>query len=232
MKQEQKNKGGKMEKYFINELKKEDAWRLFKIIGDFVDGFEVMPEFIPAVTFYGSARVKEGNKYYEAARELAKKLVAKGFSIITGGGPGIMEAGNRGAKEAGGKSVGLNITLPMEQVPNPYATVTLNFRYFFARKVMFNKYATAYVLFPGGYGTLDEMTETLVLIQTKKLKPFPVILYGSEYWNGLVQWIKDILLPNGFISPEDFSLFQVVDDLDEIVQIIVNFYSQQYEYEI
>ncbi|WP_293444477.1 TIGR00730 family Rossman fold protein [Persephonella sp.] len=221
-----------MEKYFINELKKEDAWRLFRIIGDFVDGFEVMPEFIPAVTFYGSARVKEGNKYYEAARELAKKLVAKGFSIITGGGPGIMEAGNRGAKEAGGRSVGLNITLPMEQVPNPYATVTLNFRYFFARKVMFNKYATAYVLFPGGYGTLDEMTETLVLIQTKKLKPFPVILYGSEYWNGLVQWIKDVLLTNGFISPEDFSLFQVVDDLDEIVQIIVNFYSQQYEYEI
>ena len=221
-----------MEKYFINELKKEDAWRLFRIIGDFVDGFEVMPEFIPAVTFYGSARVKEGNKYYEAARELAKKLVAKGFSIITGGGPGIMEAGNRGAKEAGGRSVGLNITLPMEQVPNPYATVTLNFRYFFARKVMFNKYATAYVLFPGGYGTLDEMTETLVLIQTKKLKPFPVILYGSEYWNGLVQWIKDVLLPNGFISPEDFSLFQVVDDLDEIVQIIENFYSQQYEYEI
>ncbi len=221
-----------MEKYFINELKKEDAWRLFRIIGDFVDGFEVMPEFIPAVTFYGSARVKEGNKYYEAARELAKKLVAKGFSIITGGGPGIMEAGNRGAKEAGGRSVGLNITLPMEQVPNPYATVTINFRYFFARKVMFNKYATAYVLFPGGYGTLDEMTETLVLIQTKKLKPFPVILYGSEYWNGLVQWIKDVLLPNGFISPEDFSLFQVVDDLDEIVQIIENFYSQQYEYEI
>jgi uncharacterized protein (TIGR00730 family) len=221
-----------MEKYLINELKKEDSWRLFKIIGDFVDGFEVLPEFMPAVTFYGSARVKEGNKYYEAARELAKKLVAKGFSIITGGGPGIMEAGNRGAKEAGGRSVGLNITLPMEQVPNPYATVTLNFRYFFARKVMFNKYATAYVLFPGGYGTLDEMTETLVLIQTKKLKPFPVILYGSEYWNGLVQWIKDVLLPNGFISPEDFSLFQIVDDLDEIVEIIVNFYTQHYEYEI
>ncbi|WP_457626174.1 LOG family protein [Persephonella sp.] len=221
-----------MEKYLINELKKEDSWRLFKIIGDFVDGFEVLPEFMPAVTFYGSARVKEGNKYYEAARELAKKLVAKGFSIITGGGPGIMEAGNRGAKEAGGRSVGLNITLPMEQVPNPYATVTLNFRYFFARKVMFNKYATAYVLFPGGYGTLDEMTETLVLIQTKKLKPFPVILYGSEYWNGLMQWIKDVLLPNGFISPEDFSLFQIVDDLDEIVEIIVNFYTQHYEYEI
>ncbi|WP_456382768.1 LOG family protein [Persephonella sp.] len=221
-----------MEKYFINELKKEDAWRLFKIIGDFVDGFEVLPEFIPAVTFYGSARVKEGNKYYEAARELAKKLVAKGFSIITGGGPGIMEAGNRGAKEAGGRSVGLNITLPMEQVPNPYATVTLNFRYFFARKVMFNKYATAYVLFPGGYGTLDELTETLVLIQTKKLKPFPVIMYGSEYWNGLVEWIKNTVLAGKYISPEDFELFQVVDDLDEIVEIIVNFYSQHYEYEI
>ncbi|WP_457628391.1 LOG family protein [Persephonella sp.] len=221
-----------MEKYFINELKKEDAWRLFKIIGDFVDGFEVLPEFIPAVTFYGSARVKEGNKYYEAARELAKKLVAKGFSIITGGGPGIMEAGNRGAKEAGGRSVGLNITLPMEQVPNPYATVTLNFRYFFARKVMFNKYATAYVLFPGGYGTLDELTETLVLIQTKKLKPFPVIMYGSEYWNGLVEWIKNTVLAGKYISPEDFELFQVVDELDEIVEIIVNFYSQHYEYEI
>ncbi|MBK3331838.1 TIGR00730 family Rossman fold protein [Persephonella atlantica] len=221
-----------MEKYFINELKKEDAWRLFRIIGDFVDGFEVMPEFIPAVTFYGSARVKEGNKYYEAARKLAKKLVEKGFSIITGGGPGIMEAGNRGAKEAGGKSVGLNITLPMEQVPNKYATVTVNFRYFFARKVMFNKYATAYVLFPGGYGTLDELTETLVLIQTKKLKPFPVILYGSEYWNGLVSWIKETVLTGEYISPEDFSLFQVVDDLDEIVEIIVNFYSQHYEYEI
>ncbi len=221
-----------MEKYFINELKKEDAWRLFKIIGDFVDGFEVLPEFIPAVTFYGSARVKEGDKYYEAARKLAKKLVEKGFSIITGGGPGIMEAGNRGAKEAGGKSVGLNITLPMEQVPNKYATVTVNFRYFFARKVMFNKYATAYVLFPGGYGTLDELTETLVLIQTKKLKPFPVILYGSEYWNGLVSWIKETVLTGEYISLEDFSLFQVVDDLDEIVEIIVNFYSQHHEYEI
>ncbi|WP_457622411.1 LOG family protein [Persephonella sp.] len=221
-----------MEKYLINELRKEEAWRLFKIIGDFVDGFEVMPQFIPAVTFYGSARVKEGDKYYEAARELAKKLVSKGFSIITGGGPGIMEAGNRGAKEGGGKSVGLNINLPLEQEPNPYATVTINFRYFFARKVMFNKYATAYVLFPGGYGTLDELTETLVLIQTKKVKPFPVILYGSEYWNGLVEWIKNVVLENGYIDSEDFNLFQISDDLDQIVDIIVSFYAQQYEYEI
>ncbi|WP_457644617.1 LOG family protein [Persephonella sp.] len=221
-----------MEKYLINELRKEEAWRLFKIIGDFVDGFEVMPQFIPAVTFYGSARVKEGDKYYEAARELAKKLVSRGFSIITGGGPGIMEAGNRGAKEGGGKSVGLNINLPLEQEPNPYATVTINFRYFFARKVMFNKYATAYVLFPGGYGTLDELTETLVLIQTKKVKPFPVILYGSEYWNGLVEWIKNVVLENGYIDSEDFNLFQISDDLDQIVDIIVSFYAQQYEYEI
>ncbi|WP_456400195.1 LOG family protein [Persephonella sp.] len=221
-----------MEKYLINELRKEEAWRLFKIIGDFVDGFEIMPEFIPAVTFYGSARVKEGDKYYEAARELAKKLVDKGFSIITGGGPGIMEAGNRGAKEGGGKSVGLNINLPMEQHPNKYATVTINFRYFFARKVMFNKYATAYVLFPGGYGTLDELTETLVLIQTKKLKPFPIILYGSEFWEGLVKWIEEVVLKNKFIAEEDFKLFTISDNLDEIVDIIVNFYTQHYEYEI
>ncbi len=209
-----------MEKYQINELKKEDAWRLFRIIDDFVDGFDVLPEFIPAVTFYGSARVKEGNKYYEAARELAKKLVKQGFSIITGGGPGIMEAGNRGAKEGGGKSVGLNIHLPFEQIPNPYATVTLNFKYFFARKVMFNKYAMAYVLFPGGYGTLDELTETLVLIQTRKVRQFPVIMYGSEYWNGLIDWLKNVVLENKYISPEDFELFTVMDDLDEIVEYI------------
>ena len=210
--------------FLINELRKEDAWRLFKIIGDFVDGFEVLPEFIPAVVFYGSARVKEGNKYYEAARELAKKLVKKGFSIITGGGPGIMEAGNRGAKEGGGKSIGLNISLPMEQKPNPYATTVLNFRYFFVRKTMFNKYASAYVLFPGGYGTLDELTETLVLIQTKKLKPFPILLYGSEYWNGLVNWIKDTVLEGGYIDKEDFELFKISDDLDEIVKIIEDSY--------
>jgi uncharacterized protein (TIGR00730 family) len=208
--------------YLINELRKEDAWRLFKIIGDFVDGFEVLPEFLPAVTFYGSARVKEGDKYYEAARELARKLVKHGFSIITGGGPGIMEAGNRGAKEGGGRSIGLNISLPMEQKPNPYATVSLNFRYFFVRKTMFNKYASAYVLFPGGYGTLDEFTETLVLIQTKKLKPFPIILYGSEFWEGFVKWIKEVVLDKyHFIDEKDFELFQISDDIDEIVDIII-----------
>ena len=210
-----------LDDFLINELRKEDAWRLFKIIGDFVDGFEVLPQFIPAVVFYGSARVKEGNKYYEVARELANRLVKKGFSIITGGGPGIMEAGNRGAMEGGGKSIGLNISIPMEQKPNPYATTILNFRYFFVRKTMFNKYASAYVLFPGGYGTLDELTETLVLIQTKKLKPFPIILYGSEFWNGFVSWIKETLLEkNKYIDERDFELLSLTDDLEEIVNII------------
>ncbi len=207
--------------FLINELRKEDAWRLFKIIGDFVDGFEVLPNFIPAVVFFGSARVKEGDKYYEAARELAKRLVKKGFSIITGGGPGIMEAGNRGAKEGGGQSIGLNISLPMEQKPNPYATTTLNFRYFFVRKTMFNKYASAYVLFPGGYGTLDELTETLVLIQTKKLRPFPIILYGSEYWNGLIDWIEREVLSRNYVDKDDLKLLNVSDNLDEIVSIIL-----------
>ncbi|RUM58344.1 MAG: TIGR00730 family Rossman fold protein [Persephonella sp.] len=210
-----------LDDFLINELRKEDAWRLFKIIGDFVDGFEVLPQFIPAVVFYGSARVKEGDKYYEVARELANRLVKKGFSIITGGGPGIMEAGNRGAMEGGGKSIGLNISIPMEQKPNPYATTILNFRYFFVRKTMFNKYASAYVLFPGGYGTLDELTETLVLIQTKKLKPFPIILYGSEFWNGFVSWIKETLLEkNKYIDERDFELLSLTDDLEEIVNII------------
>ncbi len=223
-----------IEKYQINELKKEEAWRLFRIIGDFVDGFDIMPKYIPAVTIFGSARVKEGDKYYEAARQLAYKLAKEGFSIVTGGGPGIMEAGNRGAYEAGGNSIGLNIALPLEQVPNKYAKVQLNFHYFFARKVMLVKYATAYILFPGGYGTLDELTEVLVLIQTKKLKRFPVFLYGSEYWNGLVEWIRNSVLENHYISPEDFELFKVMDDLDEIVNEVKSFYVQHAEdiYEI
>jgi len=217
------------EKYQINELKKEDSWRLFRIIGDFVDGFDVMPKYVPAVTIFGSARVKEGDKYYEAARKLAYKLAKEGFSVVTGGGPGIMEAGNRGAFEAGGNSIGLNIALPREQIPNKYTNVQLNFHYFFSRKVMLIKYATAYVLFPGGYGTLDELTEVLVLIQTQKLRPFPVFLYGSEFWNGLVEWIKDKVLAEGYIDREDFKLFKVMDDLDEIVSEIKTFYTKSFE---
>ena len=213
-----------MNSYIINEMKKEESWRLFKIIGDFIDGFEVMPTYLPSVTIFGSARVEEGNKYYEAARELAFKLSKKGFSIVTGGGPGIMEAANRGAFEADGNSIGLNIKLPKEQKPNKYLTETLNFNYFFARKVMLVKYATAFVLFPGGFGTLDEITETLTLIQTKKLKPFPVILYGNEYWNGFVQWLNDVVVKDGYIDKEDTELFKQMDDIDEIVDYIDQWY--------
>jgi uncharacterized protein (TIGR00730 family) len=213
-----------MNSYIINEMKKEESWRLFKIIGDFIDGFEVMPNYLPSVTIFGSARVEEGNKYYEAARELAFKLSKKGFSIVTGGGPGIMEAANRGAFEAGGNSIGLNIKLPKEQKPNKYLTEILNFNYFFARKVMLVKYATAFVLFPGGFGTLDELTETLTLIQTKKLKPFPVILYGNEYWNGFVQWLNDVVVKDGYIDKEDTELFKQMDNIDEIVDYIDQWY--------
>jgi uncharacterized protein (TIGR00730 family) len=213
-----------MNSYIVNELKKEEAWRLFKIIGDFIDGFEVMPEFSPSVTVFGSARVKEGNKYYEAARELGYKLAKKGFTIVTGGGPGIMEAANRGAFEAGGNSIGLNIKLPKEQKPNPYTNVTLNFNYFFARKVMLVKYATAFVLFPGGYGTLDELFETLTLIQTKKLKPFPLILYNKEHWDGLLNWLKTNVVSNEYIDEEDLNIFKIINSIDEIVETIESFY--------
>jgi len=213
-----------MNSYIINEMKKEESWRLFKIIGDFIDGFEVMPNFLPSVTIFGSARVEEGNKYYEAARELAFKLSKKGFSIVTGGGPGIMEAANRGAFEAGGNSIGLNIKLPKEQKPNKFLTEILNFNYFFARKVMLVKYATAFVLFPGGFGTLDEITEMLILIQTKKLKSFPVILYGNEYWNGFVQWLNDVVVKDGYIDKEDAKLFKQMDNIDEIVDYINQWY--------
>ena len=213
-----------MNNYIINELKKEESWRLFKIIGDFIDGFEIMPNYLPSVTIFGSARVEEGNKYYEAARELAYKLSKKGFSIVTGGGPGIMEAANRGAFEAGGNSIGLNIKLPKEQKPNKYLTEILNFNYFFARKVMLVKYATAFVLFPGGFGTLDELSETLTLIQTKKLKPFPVILYGKEYWDGFVNWLKNVVVENGFIEDHDLNLFLQIDSIDEIVDYIDQWY--------
>ncbi|WP_297889000.1 TIGR00730 family Rossman fold protein [Sulfurihydrogenibium sp.] len=213
-----------MNSYIINELKKEESWRLFRIIGDFIDGFEIMPDYIPSVTVFGSARVKEGDKYYDAARELGYKLAKKGFTIVTGGGPGIMEAANRGAFEAGGNSIGLNIKLPKEQKPNPYLNITLNFNYFFARKVMLVKYATAFVLFPGGYGTLDEMFETLTLIQTKKLKPFPLILFGEEHWKGLINWLKESVINKNYIDEEDLNIFKVLDNIDDVVDYIDSWY--------
>lgn len=215
-----------MNSYIINELRKEESWRLFRIIGDFIDGFEVMPEFQPSVTIFGSARAREGELYYEKARELGRMLADKGFTVVTGGGPGIMEAANRGAFEAGGISIGLNIKLPKEQKPNPYLTHTLNFNYFFARKVMLVKYATAFVLFPGGYGTLDELFETLTLIQTQKLKPFPVIMFGKEYWEGLRRWLVETVVENGYIDREDLLIFSITDDINHIVEIIEKFYIQ------
>ncbi|MEW6408848.1 MAG: TIGR00730 family Rossman fold protein, partial [Nitrospirota bacterium] len=182
--------------YDINELSKEESWRMFRIIGEFVEGFDALSKVTPAVTIFGSSRVVEGDTVYDAARKIARDLACKGFTIISGGGPGVMEAASRGASEAGGKSVGLNIALSMEQVPNPYNSITLNFHYFFVRKVMLVKYATAFVLLPGGYGTLDEFFETITLIQTKKIKPFPVILVGKSYWRELVDWMKTQTVDN------------------------------------
>jgi hypothetical protein len=202
-------------------LKPGETWRVFRIMGEFVEGFEGLEGVEPAVSIFGSARMKEGQPYYEMTREVARKLAQSGFSIITGGGPGLMEAGNRGAQEGGGRSVGLNIFLPSEQVPNEYADTMINFRYFFVRKVMFVKYATAFVIMPGGFGTMDEFFESMTLIQTDKVEPFPVILIGKVFWNRLVGWINNVMLRRyHYISPGDPDLFRVTDSLREAVQII------------
>ncbi len=206
--------------YLIDEITVKDSWRLLRILSEFVDGFETLAEIHPAVSIFGSARVSPGDPYYEKARAVAKRLAENGFSVITGGGPGIMEAANKGASEGGGRSVGLNIDLPAEQAPNDYAHIRLNFRYFFVRKVMFVKYAVAYIIFPGGFGTLDELFEAVTLVQTKKIKPFPVILVDREYWQGLLQWIKDTLITVNHISPEDLDIVQVIDDPSEIIKHI------------
>ncbi|MBW1974512.1 MAG: TIGR00730 family Rossman fold protein [Deltaproteobacteria bacterium] len=206
--------------YIIDAMTIQDSWRLFKILAEFVDGFELLADIYPAVSIFGSARVKPGDETYEKAVIIARELAKNGFNIITGGGPGIMEAGNKGAAEGGAKSVGLNIQLPFEQAPNEYANVKLQFRYFFVRKVMFIKYAQAYVGMPGGFGTLDEIFEALTLIQTKRLKSFPVILVGSDYWNGLIDWIKETLLKRNYISPDDLDIITVIDDPYDAVRMI------------
>ncbi|HDL90191.1 MAG TPA: TIGR00730 family Rossman fold protein [Thermodesulforhabdus norvegica] len=206
--------------YIIDAMTIQDSWRLFKILAEFVDGFELLADIYPAVSIFGSARVKPGDETYEKAVIIARELAKNGFNIITGGGPGIMEAGNKGAAEGGAKSVGLNIQLPFEQAPNEYANVKLQFRYFFVRKVMFIKYAQAYVGMPGGFGTLDEIFEALTLIQTKRLKSFPVILVGSDYWNGLIDWIKETLLKRNYISPDDLDIITVMDDPYDAVRMI------------
>lgn len=212
---------GQIEKLFI-----EDTWRVFRIISEFVEGFEELSEIGDCVTIFGSARVKPGDRDYELAREIARLLVKAGYGVITGGGPGIMEAGNRGAAEAKGISVGLNIDLPFEQKPNRYANLQLDFRYFFVRKVMFVKYARAFIILPGGFGTLDELWEALTLIQTHRIGNFPVILVDSSYWKGLLDWIRGTMLSQGKISEEDMLLFQVADRPEEVVENIVAFYRE------
>ncbi len=201
---------------FVVDAMAENAWRMFRILGEFAEGFEALEGLGRAVAVFGSARDVLDPEYYRKAEELAATLVRAGYAVLTGGGPGIMEAANKGAFEAGGPSVGLSIYLPQEQVPNRYQTHALSFRYFFVRKVMLVKYASAFVVFPGGYGTLDELFEALTLIQTLKIHPFPVYLVGSSFWGGLVNWIRDTLVRRGTISPDDVRLFQVVDDVATI----------------
>jgi len=206
--------------YVIDEITIQDSWRLFRIMAEFVDGFEALTKCHPAVTMFGSTRVKPGDEVYQKAEQIGHLLAENGFSVITGGGPGVMEAANKGASAAGGKSIGLNIQLPLEQKPNPYANITLSFRYFFVRKVMFVKYAVAYIILPGGFGTMDELFESITLIQTHKIRPFPVILVGSNYWKGLLDWIKEVLLKEGKISPPDLEILRLIDDPMEIVKTI------------
>jgi uncharacterized protein (TIGR00730 family) len=213
-----------MEKqYVLDYITLKDSWRLFHILAEFVEGFENLTDVHPAVTIFGSARAKKGDELYTTAYELAKVLGRNKFNVITGGGPGVMEAVNKGAKEEGAQSVGINIELPFEQKPNPYITVPLSFKYFFIRKVMFIKYAIAYIVLPGGFGTLDEFFEAITLIQTNKIRPFPVILVGSDFWKSLVEWMEKNMLARGMISKEDLNIFKIMDDPEEIVAYIKKF---------
>jgi uncharacterized protein (TIGR00730 family) len=210
-----------MEKQFVvDDLTIGEPWRLFKIMGEFVDGVDTLHDLGPAVSIFGSARIKPNDAVYKKAEKIAELFVKKGFSVITGGGGGIMEAANKGAADAGGTSVGLNILLPFEQEPNPFSNVKLDFKYFFIRKVMFIKYASAYIILPGGFGTLDELFEAVTLVQTRRIRPFPLILVGSEYWAGLIDWIKDKLLAEKRISSEEIEILQIMDDPEEIVKAV------------
>ena len=217
-------RGQKPEKQYVIDALAGESWRLFRIMGEFVQGFEDMNDVGKAVTIFGSARLKADHPYYEQAERLARRLAECDYTVLTGGGPGIMEAGNKGAYEAEGRSIGLNIDLPFEQGANPYLTDELNFRYFFIRKVMLVKYSTAFVVFPGGFGTIDELFEALTLIQTKKIKPFPVYLVGVEFWSGLIDWLKGTLLEMGTIAPKDMNLFKVVDKVESIPEEIDDYY--------
>lgn len=222
MRKEQHHKGW-------NEIKTNDSWAIFKIMGEFVKGYEKLSVIGPCVSIFGSARTKEGDHYYELAVKISKSIAEAGYGIITGGGPGIMEAGNRGSHMAGGTSVGLNIDLPFEQHDNPYidSDKSLDFDYFFVRKVMFVKYSQGFVVMPGGFGTLDELFEAITLIQTNKIEKFPIILVGSEFWKGLLDWIKETMLTMGNISPHDLDLVTLADTEEEVVEIIDSFYKER-----
>lgn len=216
--------GGKVDdaqQYWLDTFNVGDSWRLFRIMAEFVEGFDSLATVKrPAVSIFGSARFGEDHEYYKVARAVGKGLSEAGYAIMTGGGPGIMEAGNRGADDADGISIGLNIDLPFEQEGNPYANMPLKFKYFFVRKVMLIKYAMAFIAMPGGFGTLDELFEAVTLIQTRRIKSFPIVLVGSSYWSGLVDWIREQMLDAQTIEEDDLHIFQVMDDPDEIIRYI------------
>jgi len=209
------------------DLMVKDTWRVFRIMSEFVEGYETLAKIGPRVSIFGSARTKRRSKYYRLAEHVARDLVKAGFAVVTGGGPGIMEAANKGAAEAGGMSIGLNIELPHEQKPNPYANLPISFHYFFSRKVMFVKDCLGFIIFPGGFGTMDELMESLTLIQTHRTQQFPVVLVGSSYWGGYLRWLKGTMLKEKCISPEDLDLFRIKDDPDDIVGAIVKCYEDR-----
>ena len=203
-----------------DEFKHTDPWRVFRIMGEFVEGFDELATLTRGIAIFGSARTKQDDPDYKAAQETAALLSAQGFAVITGGGPGIMEAANRGAFEAGGLSIGCNIELPFEQRPNAYQTLSLTFKYFFVRKMMFVKYSLAFVIFPGGFGTLDELFEALTLIQTRKIRNFPIVLFGKSYWSGMLDWLREVMLREGKIAEHDLAMFHITDSPAEVVEIV------------
>ena len=213
--------------YEINDLAKEESWRMFRVIGEMVEGFDKLSGIEPAVTIYGSSRLKAEDELYAQVEKIARRLGQMGFTIMTGGGPGVMEAANKGALEAGAKSVGLNIELPEEQACNAYTTESITFNHFFIRKVMLVKYATAFVIMPGGLGTLDELTEVLTLMQTHKIRPFPVLLFNGQYWKGFLDWLKVSVLARGFISENDLNLLRVCDHIDEVIEAVQKWHINQ-----
>lgn len=211
--------------HIVNDIPAQDPWRVFRIMGEFVDGFDALKDIGKAISVFGSSRLRRSHKYYKLAERASALFAKNGYTVITGAGEGIMEAANKGAEKAGGRSVGLNIVIPLEQKINKYVNLPLEFRYFFVRKLMFAKYSKAFLVFPGGFGTLDEFFEAIALIQTKRVKPFPVILVGKSYWEGMLMWIKSACLKNGAISKTDMNIFKVLDNPLEMVKFVDNFYA-------